>query len=266
MLTIERHEWIRRKLYAGQSVALEALAGELGISMATAYRDIAALEAQGVLTLSRGVVRAAQLPVGAGRMLDGAALSMHQSSELRQLDGIAEAAAQSITANDSLFIGEGLVCYLLAQKIRKQPRLEHLIVVTNNFGVAVTLHGHVRHLYLIGGELLRGADNIYTGGSRMTSNLSTLSVNQAFASVDGIDMQVGYTMRELSQISILSKLPSFTSGTVFLAPSCRFGNRSVHHLAPLDFVDAIITDGEIAPDVRQAYEALGRPRLIVAEQ
>lgn len=263
MLTAERHEWIRRKLAQGGSIPLEMLARELGISMATAYRDMAALEGQGALTLNRGVVRPARAPGGRGGA--DAAPVAHRPSELRQLGSIASAAVELITENDSLFIGEGLVCYLLAQKIRGQPRFTHLIVVTNSFGVAIALHGHVRHLYLIGGELLQNADNLYTGGSRLTSNLSTILVNKAFASVDGIDERAGYTMQELSQLNILSQLPSFASSTVFLALSDRFGNRSIHQLAPLDFANVIITDSAIAPDMRRQYEALKRPQLIVAD-
>jgi len=72
-------------------------------------------------------------------------------------------------------------------------------------------------------------------------------------------------MQELSQLNILSQLPSFASNTVFLALSGRFGNRSIHQLAPLDFANVIITDSGIAPDLRQRYESLGRPQLIVAD-
>ena len=262
MLTAERHEWIRRKLNLDESIPLEDLARDLGISMATAYRDMAILEGQGILTLNRGVVRPVYAP---GGQEYANAPTSHTPLELRQLSSIASAAVDSITANDSLYIGEGLVCYLLALKIRQQSRFEHLIVVTNNFGVAVALHGHVRHLYLIGGELLRNTDNLYTGGSRLTSNLSTILVNTAFAGVDGIDEHAGYTMQELSQLNILSQLPSFASSTVFLALSGRFGNRSIHQLAPLDFASVIITDNAIAPDVREKYESLKRPQLIVAD-
>ncbi len=262
MLLTKRHEIIKRKLYQNGSMPLETLIQELGVSKATLYRDVAELEKQGALSLNRGVVTSAA--VRGGKVFSGEAMGLRAPEEVCQLDAIAAAAVLSITPNDSLFIGEGLVCYLLAQKIRGDKSLEHLIVVTNNFGVAVALYAHVRHLYLIGGELLQNADNVYTGGARLTTNLSTILVNKAFASVDGIDEKAGYTMQELSQLGILAQLPSFASSTIFLAPSGRFGNRSIHQLAPLDFADIVITDAAISPEARAAYGALERPQLIVA--
>lgn len=263
MLSIERQELIKNKLFLNNSIPLDDLLHELGISKATLYRDINALQKQGLLTLSHGVITST---FSQKRNLPSVSpFHTRSRDEIHVLNSIAAAAVELISAYDSIFIGEGILCFLLAQRIVKHPNLRHLIVVTNNFNVALVLFSHVRHLYLIGGELLYNSENLYTGGCRFAQNLSTILVNKAFASIDGIDLHAGYTLKELSQLNILQQFPTFVNSTIFLAPSSKFGNRSIHHLAPLDFAAAIITDDRIPADIHAQYATMENTQLIVAK-
>lgn len=262
MLSVERHELIKNKLFLNNSVSFDELLEELNISKATLYRDITVLENKGLLTLNHGIISStfaqSQNPSHFTHTRP------RSREEMGNLRSIAAEAVGMISAYDSLFIGEGFLCYLLAQQIRKHPDPRHLTVVTNNLSAAVALYSHVGHLYVIGGELLYNSENLYTGGYRFARNLSTILVNKAFATVDGIDLQAGYTLKELSQLNIIQQFPTFANATIFLAPSCKFDNRSIHHLAPIDFADAIITDNQLPEDIRSQYESMEKPHLVVA--
>lgn len=262
MLSVERHELIKNKLLLNNSISFDELMEELKVSKATLYRDVSTLQKQGFLNLSHGIITSTfsqnQNNVSFSRS------HPRSRDEISNLKSIAAAAVGMISAYDSIFIGEGFLCYLLAQQVLKHPDPRHLTVVTNNLSAAVVLFSHVGHLYVIGGELLHNSENFYTGGYRFARNLSTILVNKAFASVDGIDLKAGYTLKELSQLNIIQQFPTFANATIFLASSGKFDNRSIHHLAPIDFADAIITDGYLPDEIRAQYANMEKPRLIVA--
>jgi DeoR/GlpR family transcriptional regulator of sugar metabolism len=263
MLPKERRDAIKTALQKKGSTTLEALAKDFSISKATIYRDARILEQESALSIRKGTIT-----LEPASMEDNFHFQNFQRTPpqgFSEMDQIASTAVALIDDIDSIFIGESLVCYLLAKKIAEQPHLKMITVVTNNFNVALELSSHTKHLYIIGGELLQNTENLYTGGPKFTTNLSTISVNKAFTSVDGIDINAGYTMQELSQLNILAHLPSFSTKTIFLVASFKFGYRSIHQLAPLDFADVIITDNKISEAMVDTFGHLDRPDLIVAK-
>ena len=262
MLPLERIEKIKAILHDEEETSISRLADSLGVSRSTAYRDLIQLRREGLITMNEGRVRLVK-SARSGPFRSEDPLWLAQRN-IPALDSIASAALSLIREVDSVFIGESLVCYLLAQKIRAQPRLKNLTVVTNNFNVAIELSSSIKHLYLIGGELLQNVENLYTGGPKFTSNLNSIFVNKAFTSVDGVDIQAGYTMQDLSQLNILSHLPDFAAQSIFLAVSQKFGYRSVHQLAALDFGDILITDSGLSAVHREVFSALEKPRLLLA--
>ncbi|MCI9195190.1 MAG: DeoR/GlpR transcriptional regulator [Angelakisella sp.] len=262
MLPLQRTEAIKSVLREEGQLPISRLAERLNVSKSTTYRDLLRLRREGLVTISEGMAA----------LVKGAHSNPFQQDQsqwlalqdMSALDSIASAALALIDEVDSIFIGESLVCYLLAQKIRAQPRFKNLTVVTNNFSVAIELSSAIKHLYIIGGELLQNAENLYTGGPKFASNLSTIFVNKAFSCVDGVDIQAGYTMQDLSQLNILSHLPDFSARSIFLVLSNKFGYRSVHQLASLDLGDTIITDGSLSPKNQEVFSQLEKPRLILA--
>jgi len=262
MLPLQRTEKIKTVLRERGQVPISCLAELLEVSKSTAYRDLLRLRREGIVTVNDGMVGLVKSTHSDPYQKDRSQWLALQDMPL--LDKIASSALSLIDEIDSIFIGESLVCYLLAQKIRAQPRFKNLTVVTNNFSVAIELSSAIKHLYIIGGELLQNVENLYTGGPKFASNLSTIFVNKAFSCVDGVDIRAGYTMQDLSQLNILSHLPDFSAQSIFLVPSNKFGYRSVHQLAALDFGDTIITDGGLSPQDREIFSKLEKPQLILA--
>lgn len=262
MLPLQKIEIIKNKLQSSGSVSIKELEQILGVSRSTVRRYLLQLKNEGFLSINGGcanIIRKTRSDIFQYDYLQWAAQQNNS-----QINSIAAMAVTLIEENDSIYIGESLVCYLLAKRIKMQPRLKSITVVTNNFNVAVELSSHTKHIYLTGGELLQNAENLYTGGPKFASNLSTIYVTKAFACVDGVDFKAGYTMQNLSQLNILSHLPSFAAKTIFLVASHKFGFRSIHQLAPLDFGDIIITDSGIDEEHLKIFSQMGKPRLVVA--
>lgn len=262
MLAAKRKELIQTILSERQNITTKELLNLLPTSRTTLYRDLLALQKENLLQMHNGTV-SLKFQSSPHSFCPGS-LQQTSPSNLPQLHAIAATAASIISATDSIFIGEGVVCHLLACKIRELDYLKNITVVTNNFNVALELNGFIKHIYLIGGELHQNPNSLYTGGPRLEENLRTIYVSKAFANVDGVDVKAGYTMKELSQLSILSHLSSFSSESVFLIPSNRFGYCSVHHLGTLEQADKIITDNHLSEKNRSTFLTLHRPELVIA--
>lgn len=262
MFSVQRSERIREKLTAEGGASLQELAKLLNVSRATVYRDVKHLREEGFLTLTGGRAQLVRSTHAGAFQPDNLQWSSQQ--KLAQMDSIASMAVSLIEAIDSIFIGESLLCYFLAKKIKLQYNLKNITVVTNNFNVALELYSYIKYIYLIGGEILQNIENFYTGGPKFATNLSHIYVSKSFTSVDGVDLKVGYTMQDLSQLNILSYLPSFSAQSIFLVTSHKFGYRAVHQLAPLDFGHIIITDNALEEKYVHHFHHLKKPRLILA--
>ena len=261
MIPEERKKSLENLLLKEKKISFQELQQTLRISRSTLYRDLEKLEKEGLISIHKGLISCSILA-----RHNQAATAASFPDDYRQQEEIAMTAVQMVSEMDSIFLGEGLLCLLMARYIREQKHLKNITVVTNNFNAAVSLRGQIGHVYLIGGDLLQNAENYYTGGPRLESNLSSIFVSKAFAAVDGIDQQSGYTMHELSQLSMLLHLPNFSAETIFLIPSARFGYNSVHQLAPITYPDKIITDDKVAEQYRKIFSRLQKPELVLAEQ
>lgn len=263
MLPAKRKELIQNILSERQNITTKELMSLLQTSRTTLYRDLLLLQEEGFLQVNNGTV-SLQFQSSPHSFCPN---STHRiiPSNLPQLRTIAATAASIIKVTDSIFIGEGMVCHLLACQIRELDYLKNITVVTNNFNVALELNGFIKHIYLIGGELHQNPNALYTGGPRLEENLRTIYVSKAFANVDGVDLKAGYTMQELSQLSILSHLSTFSAKSIFLIPSNRFGYCSIHHLGALDQADKIITDQQLSQKDRDTFLTLRHPELIIAD-
>ena len=259
MIPEERKKSLENLLLKEKKISFQELQQTLRISRSTLYRDLEKLEKEGLISIHKGLI-------SCNLLAQPGPTAASFPDDYRQQEEIAMTAVQMVSEMDSIFLGEGLLCLLMARYIREQKHLKNITVVTNNFNAAVSLRGQIGHVYLIGGDLLQNAENYYTGGPRLESNLSSIFVSKAFAAVDGIDQQSGYTMHELSQLSMLLHLPDFSAETIFLIPSARFGYNSVHQLAPITYPDKIITDGKVAEQYRKIFSRLQKPELVLAEQ
>ena len=262
MLPEQRIQIIREKLGNKKRMKVKKLEELLQVSRATIYRDLSSLCQEGFLMVSRGEAVLLYTPPDPKHQEKSPDFASVRN--LSQLTSIAHAAVLLIEKADSIFLGEGLLCFLLARQITASPDLKNITIVTNNFPAALTLSSYTKYVYMTGGEVLQNTENYYTGGPKFAGNLSSIYVNKAFAAVDGVDLRAGYTVQSLSQLNILSHLPEFSANTIILAPSSRFGCRSIHQLAPLEFGRILITDSGIDRSSSDVFSKRERPRLLTA--
>lgn len=242
MFAEQRIEKIRSILLEKKSVQITELAVLLNVSEVTIRRDISKLEKENsVIKTHGGIMLSESSEIQKDKSFH---IKNSDISNFVLKDRITDLASTLIEENDSIFLGEGTTCYMLSKKLKG---FNNITVVTNNLSASLQMAPYVKNIYLISGELNHNGANLYTGGPKVASHLSTIFVNKAFISSNGFDINVGFTIHELSQLNILSYLPNFASKTICMIDSSKFGFLSVHQLAPVEFVDTIITDKDIDP-------------------
>lgn len=250
----EKLNTIKAILNKRNSVKVNTLAEELGVTMITVRRYLAKLEKEGFLTKTHG----------------GAVLNNHEFnytnvknknddmfikdvniSNVQYKEQTAELATSLVDHTDSLFIGGGTTCYLFAKKLKA---FKGVTIVTTCLNTAYELYPYVKNIYFIGGELISNNGVFYTGGPKIAAELGKVYVNKSFISIGGIDLNAGLTTHELSQLSMMHSIKKISKQTIILADHTKFGFLCAHQAGTIDMADVIITDTSIDSKYSEAFK------------
>ena len=87
--------------------------------------------------------------------------------------------------------------------------------------------------------------------------LRSLHVDLLFLGVDGLDLQFGLTTHHEAEASLNHRMVERARRIVVLTDSSKFGTISLHRIARLDEIHAIITDAGISAEYREGLQRLG---------
>lgn len=241
-------ELIRQQGFA----SLPDLAEKLAVSESTVRRDLDFLEESGVAQRTHGGV----FYTGASPKL--AHFDQRQALNWDKKRQIALAASRLIEDNDTILLDGGSTTYELAQLLVGRP----LQVVTNSLPVAnLFTSSENADLVLIGGYV-----HTKTGvslGPYANQMLAGLNVRRAVLSVAGINERGAYNSNLLLVETERAMMQS-AEEVVVVADSTKFGHTSLAQLCPLDAIDVLVSDAEIAAEWRGQLEAAGA-RVVIAE-
>ncbi|WP_281658622.1 DeoR/GlpR family DNA-binding transcription regulator [Halobacillus sp. Cin3] len=233
MFASQRHEKIRQILIEKKNVDTSTLTSLLGVSDVTVRKDLAALEKEGFLRKTFG----------------GAVLSEHDSSthdyqkasidNVEIKDAIAEKASVQIQKGDTIFIGSGATCYLLAKKIRHR---QDLTIVTNNVNALNELIPYNSKIFFIGGELVHHEGMVSTSSERVEDYFKGIYVNKAFTSVTGVDLTAGLTVNHIISTYIYKKIQAMSFTWTLMVEDTKFNKRGIHQVATLNSPASIISN------------------------
>jgi len=153
---------------------------------------------------------------------------------------LAEKARQQIIDGDSIFIGSGRSCCVLARIL---TGFKNLTVVTNNITALPELIKNATRVYLIGGEVTT-TDNqtLFSSWESPQSQLENIFVNKAFTSISGLDIKAGLTVDSIISTYIFKQLPSMAHHWYLMADSTKFDKISIYSVAELEQIHTLITD------------------------
>lgn len=153
---------------------------------------------------------------------------------------LAHRARKQITDGDSIFIGSGRSCCVLA---REMTGIKNLTVVTNNITALPDINRNANRIYLIGGEVT-STDNqtLFSSWESPLSLLENIFVNKAFTSVSGLDLKAGLTVDSIISTYIFKQILDMAQRWYLIADSTKFDKVAIHKVADLGQIHAIITD------------------------
>lgn len=242
----ERRQRIHRLVMQAGEVSVETLTRQLGASVATVRRDLAALERRGLVDRTWGGARV-RSPV---RYLEDFSRAAQDHEDGKR--AIAALAAGLTEPGMVVGLSGGTTCTELARWLRGAP----ITVVTNAINVATELYNHGRTKVIVTG----GALNAYSYelvGDVASATLEEYRLDLCFVGSSGITVDFGFSMRDHPEAAMARRFTAVSQRTLVVADHSKIGRRTMARFAPLDAVSGLITDDGITPSQRGELEDAG---------
>lgn len=224
-------------------VEAKALADQLGVDASTIRRDLDALERAGQAQRTHGGARPAP---GATAKLP---YTMKEGERLIEKAAIARAAARRVRDGETVILDSGSTTYEVARALRHHA---DLTIITNDLRIAkfVAETPGVR-LLVTGGELLGSVFTLV--GERAIAFLSDYTADWAFLGADAVDIDAGITNMNTLEVPLKRAMITAAADAVVVADSSKFGRRALAKVAGLDEITRVMTDPELATEVRERF-------------
>lgn len=243
MYAEERRQEIARLVTERGRAAVTGLAERYAVTPETVRRDLAALEAHGLLRRVHGgavaadVLAAGEIGVGERELTNAAAKR-----------GIAEAACELVPPGGSVLLDSGTTVFQVARGISLE---EHLTVVTNSVPAAAFLGAHPAvDVQMIGGRI-RGLTQAAVGAAAV-GVLGALHADIAFIGTNGLSGTRGLSTPDLDEAAVKTAMLHAADRVVLLADATKFGHESLVRFGMLSEIDTLITDEAPPADLADA--------------
>lgn len=232
-LVDRRREELRSLIRRDGFLPVTEICKRLGVSEATARRDLAAVEAGGHITRTYG-----------GALADyNSAFASHdvRSGRARSAKSrIAERALALVPRRGTIFLDAGTTLQALARALARKRDLGGLVVVTNSLAVASVLGGAAGvTLHVVGGTFLGHQAALM--GSRAVKSLAEWSFDAAFLGSMGLDA-AGISNSHASIAGFQQAVLQHSKKSYFCLDASKLGKSSPHRVTDLAGFTALISD------------------------
>ena len=233
-LATQRHDNLRELIRGSGVIRVEEICRRLGISPATARRDLDELEAAGAIRRVHGGA------VSVESRLEEPLFDDKASIAAREKNRIAGAALKFVENGDTIYLDGGSTVLELARLLRERT---NITVVTNSLRAAHELAGRGPRLILIGGELRRLSQTMVGPLTRCV--LQELHVDKAFMGTIGLTLKEGLTTTDPSEAFTKELVTSRARQVILLADSGKAGKVSFARAGKIENVHVLITDKQL---------------------
>ena len=243
----DRHQFILEKLKKDGKVNIVDLVEEMQVSGVTIRKDLKLLEDKNLLFRTHGG-GSINNPYAVDRPI--------YEKEFINADEkkrIARAAITLIGQTDSIMIGSGTTAFEFSRALHPA---NHLTVITPALKVGVELCTRPNIEVLQLGGLIR-QNSSSTAGIHAIRILEEISCGILFIGVDGIDLDFGISISNISEASLNQKMIETAQTVVILADSTKFDRRGLGRICSLEQVQYIITDNKVSTNTIKAIEDKG---------
>lgn len=233
------------------NVAIEDLVASAGVSPMTVYRDLDALEEEGLINRpQRGVVA----PVASRLNEVSAALRMEQHSAEKA--AIARRASKLIPPGSSVLVDDSTSAIWVLRELAGVP----LTVITNSLLVARELERRSNaRLFVTGGEYQPWAESLL--GKPTLDMIANLRADYCLVSSSGMsDNQCFHPYEGVAQVK--QAMIAAAEHPVLLVDHTKFARRALHRFADLADFQSVVVDDGTDPSIIQGMKDQGVDVLV----
>lgn len=238
--TEARREKLRELLATRTYLPVGELVAQLGVSEATARRDLASLAGRQLLHRTRGgAIRPYSKGLGEFEALFPA-VEQRRGVNPAGKHAIATEAARHIKPGETLFLDAGSTCMALAEILGQRSFSKPITVVTINVAAALTLgQADAIRVELLGGRVL-GRQAVVVD-ERGASALSKFTFHSAFISGEGFDGE-GVWNSQAAVVALQRAAVRRATRAVALLDHTKLSLAGPVRLCPWRELDLLITD------------------------
>ncbi|SDS36207.1 DeoR/GlpR family DNA-binding transcription regulator [Opitutus sp. GAS368] len=242
-----RREELRSLIRRDGFLPVNEICRRLGVSEATARRDLVAVEANGHITRTYG-----------GALADyNSAFASHDERSGRARPAKARIAGRAVAQmprTGTIFLDAGTTIQATARALTQRKDLSGLVVVTNSLAAASVLGGTAGvELHVVGGEFLSRQAALM--GPRAIKALGDWSFDAAFLGGEGMDA-AGISNSHASVAAFQQSVLRRAQQVYFCLDASKLGRATPHRVADWSRPSALISD---APPKRLAAHGIVLP-------
>ncbi len=243
----ERHEYILSKIHKKGKLNIDDLATEMKVSGVTIRKDLKMLEEKNLLFRTKGGASLHNPYAGDKPINEKEFINIEEKKK------IAKAAFSLVKNADSIMIGSGTTAYTLAAALHPQHKIT-VITPALKVGLELSNRNNVEVLQL-GGVIRRNSSSV-AGGYAMQV-LEDISCELLFLGVDGIELDHGATISNLTEATLNRKMIDTAQTLILLADSTKFNRRGVAKICSVEQINYIVTDDKIPTRLVRQFEDRG---------
>jgi DeoR family transcriptional regulator, fructose operon transcriptional repressor len=235
----ERQAEVLRLLGADGRVESARLAELFGVSAESVRKDLAGLEARGLLRRVHG----GAVPGRPRREEPNVATRTEQAA---QKTAIARQAVRFVPDGGSLLLDAGTTTLRLAELL---PTDRELVVYTNAIPVLSTLVRRGIAAVGLGGRVR--SETMAAVGPLAVGALASINVDVAFLGTNALSFRRGLTTPDTDEAEVKHAMLAAARQRVFLVDTSKFGRESLARHATLQDVDILVTDDAVTVEQRE---------------
>ncbi len=252
MLGIERRRALAALLDENPILTVEDLARRFDVSTQTIRRDFQDLERRGLLTRRYGgaVARSADMH---GPLSREGAFGAREKEHTAQKEAIARRALALVVPGSTVIFDASTTVLALARLL---PLDIELIAIVNALPVAMELSRRPTVTTTTLGGTLRQT-SLSCGGPIAEATLRRLFADTAFISARGLSPEYGLTEANPVEAALKEIMVANAARVVALVDSSKLDRTALSFFAPLERVDALVTDDGADPAALNRLREVG---------
>lgn len=254
VFTEERLSKIVELLAGDRRVAVSELSRLLDVSESTIRRDLSLLEKQGLIKRTHGGA------VPATSTAFEPSFIQKEIEFIEEKQSIGRKAAQMIEEGETVILDSGTTTLQIARYCATK---RNLTVVTNSIHIALELSGAQEiEVVVVGGSLRKNTYALV--GPVAEDGLRGLYADKVFLGVNGISPDRGLSTPNIVEARVKRAMLGAAREAIIVADHSKVGREAFASIAPIDRIQALVTDRGISDSDRRIIEEKG-VRVIVAD-